>query len=122
MIEGAAMETWKRFGRPSNDGSMAYKGVVPHDCWSEPYMSREELRIEINDGVVFWGYEKEGLLMATMGLQCVQDVGLIRHAHVRTKERNQGPRYPAIMAPAGIRSRSNSDWHLGCGKLGNSLL
>ncbi len=29
-----------------NDAANAYKGVIPADCWSEPYMPREELKEE----------------------------------------------------------------------------
>jgi hypothetical protein len=40
-----------------NDAAQAYKGIIPADRWAEPYMSVEELRHEIGDGVVFWGAE-----------------------------------------------------------------
>jgi N-acetylglutamate synthase-like GNAT family acetyltransferase len=73
-----------------NDGAQAYKDVIPADQWSEPYMSREEMQHEISDGVVFWGFEKSGELVAVMGIQKVQDVTLIRHAYVRTEWRNRG--------------------------------
>lgn len=73
-----------------NDGAIAYKGIIPADRWHEPYMAREELRHEIDDGVAFWGYEIDGGLAGVMGIQPVQDVTLIRHAYVRTSNRNQG--------------------------------
>ena len=73
-----------------NDGARAYKGVIPADRWTEPYMSREKLRHEIEDGVTFWGHEAGGELAGVMGLQDVKDVTLIRHAYVRTASRNQG--------------------------------
>ena len=73
-----------------NDGAQAYKTVIPADCWTEPYMSAEKLRCEINDGVVFWGYAEAGVLLGVMGLQQVQDVTLIRHAYVRTMSQNRG--------------------------------
>jgi N-acetylglutamate synthase-like GNAT family acetyltransferase len=53
-------------------------------------MSAEELRREIDDAVVFWGYEQAGTLVAVMGVQDVEDVTLIRHAYVRTASRNRG--------------------------------
>ncbi len=40
-----------------NQAAMAYKGVIPTDCWQEPYMPEEELRAEIAAGVNFWGCE-----------------------------------------------------------------
>jgi GNAT superfamily N-acetyltransferase len=73
-----------------NDGARAYKGVIPADRWHEPYMSIEELKHEIDDGVEFWGYEAAGNLMGVMGLQDKGDVYLIRHAYVRTKSQNRG--------------------------------
>src|SRR5580765_5956976 len=63
-----------------NDGAQAYRGVIPADRWTEPYMSRDKLRHEIADGIAFWGFEAEGALVGVMGLQDVQDVTLIRHA------------------------------------------
>jgi GNAT superfamily N-acetyltransferase len=73
-----------------NDGAQAYKGIIPADRWTEPYMSREKLRHEIDDGVIFWGYEDARTLVAVMGIQQVQDVTLIRHAYVRTTSQKQG--------------------------------
>ncbi|MDB9823237.1 GNAT family N-acetyltransferase [Deltaproteobacteria bacterium] len=73
-----------------NDSAIAYKGIIPDDRWQEPYMSREELRHEIDAGVVFWGYEEDGVLSGVMGIQDIQDVTLIRHSYVRTDNRGQG--------------------------------
>jgi GNAT superfamily N-acetyltransferase len=73
-----------------NDGAQAYKGVIPADRWTEPYMSRERLRREIVSGVVFWGLEQAGELSGVMGIQMVQDVTLIRHAYVRTASQKHG--------------------------------
>ena len=73
-----------------NDAAARYKGVIPRDCWKEPYMSREELRHEIDHGVVFWGFYEKDKLMGVIGIQPVQDVTLIRHAYVRTAKQNQG--------------------------------
>ena len=73
-----------------NDAAEAYRGVIPADCWKVPYMSREELRHEIAEGVLFWGYEENSELAGVMGIQDVMDVTLIRHAYVLTAKRNQG--------------------------------
>jgi GNAT superfamily N-acetyltransferase len=73
-----------------NDGAQAYKGVIPVDRWHEPYMSEGELRQEMSDGVVFWGYEEGGELIGLMGIQHVKDVTLIRHAYVRTGRQRHG--------------------------------
>jgi len=73
-----------------NDGAQAYKGTIPADRWTEPYMSREKLQNEIDEGVVFWGYEETGKLIGVMGLQQVRDVTLIRHAYVLTSTQKRG--------------------------------
>jgi len=73
-----------------NDAAQAYKGLIPEDCWKEPYMSEEELWHEIKQGVRFWGYEEKNELVGVMGIQDVKDVTLIRHAYVRTQNRNRG--------------------------------
>jgi N-acetylglutamate synthase-like GNAT family acetyltransferase len=73
-----------------NDGALAYKGTIPPDRWTDPYMSREKLQHEIDDGVVFWGFEEGGELVGVMGIQQVEDVTLIRHAYVRTSSQKRG--------------------------------
>ncbi len=73
-----------------NHAAQVYHGVIPDDCWHEPYMSRDELAREIQDGIMFWGDERDGQLAGVMGIQDKGDVTLIRHAYVRTKLRNQG--------------------------------
>jgi len=73
-----------------NDAAEAYKGVIPADCWKEPYMSAEELRAEIASGVQFYGYKKNNVLTAVMGIQSVRDVTLIRHAYVLTTHQRKG--------------------------------
>jgi GNAT superfamily N-acetyltransferase len=73
-----------------NDAAQAYKGVIPPDCWREPYMSREELEHELADGVEFWGVEECGVLAGVMGIQDRGEVTLIRHAYVRTRSRGSG--------------------------------
>ena len=73
-----------------NDAAQAYRGIIPTDRWKEPYMSKDELRHEIGEGVTFWGYIENGELLGVMGMQDVGDVTLMRHAYVRTVRRRQG--------------------------------
>ena len=73
-----------------NDAAVAYKGAIPEDRWHEPYMSAEEIRHEIQDGVIFWGFEQEGCLAGLMGIQDKGEVTLIRHAYVLSRCRRQG--------------------------------
>jgi GNAT superfamily N-acetyltransferase len=65
-----------------NAAAEKYHGVIPADCFHDPYMSREELAAEIAHGIVFWGYEEQGALAGVMGLQSVRGQPLIRHAYV----------------------------------------
>ncbi|MEO9852316.1 MAG: GNAT family N-acetyltransferase [Reichenbachiella sp.] len=73
-----------------NDASIAYKGIIPSDRWKEPYMTKEELKLQINEGVEFWNYLDGQEILGVMGIQFKEDVTLIRHAYVRTTERQKG--------------------------------
>ena len=73
-----------------NEAAQRYKGVIPDDCWKMPYMSKDELKHEIDAGIVFWGFEADGKLIGVMGIQHIQDVTLIRHAYVRPAHQHQG--------------------------------
>jgi GNAT superfamily N-acetyltransferase len=73
-----------------NEAARAYRGVIPADCWAEPYMPEAEFRREIEDGVRFWGCVDAGELVGVMGIQHVRDVSLIRHAYIRTARRQKG--------------------------------
>lgn len=74
-----------------NDSAQAYKGIIPADCWHEPNLPMSELQHELQTGVKFWGYQHDGgELVGVMGIQQVRDVTLIRHAYVRTANRQQG--------------------------------
>jgi N-acetylglutamate synthase-like GNAT family acetyltransferase len=73
-----------------NDAAIAYKGAIPADRWHDPYMTQDQLRTEINKGVVFWGWEEKDGLAGVMGIQDVKDVTLIRHAYVKTILRDKG--------------------------------
>jgi len=73
-----------------NDAAEAYRGIIPADRWHDPYMSRDHLQKEMDDGVMFWGYEEDGDVLGVMGIQDRGNVTLIRHAYVRTRTRNRG--------------------------------
>jgi GNAT superfamily N-acetyltransferase len=90
MIRRCDERDFDSIGAIINDGAQAYRGTIPKDRWTEPYMSIEKLQHEIDNGVVFWGYEDHGTLIGVMGLQHVQDVTLIRHAYVRTGSQKLG--------------------------------
>ena len=73
-----------------NEAAGAYRGIIPADCWHEPYMERAHLVGEIAAGVEFWGWDDADALAGVMGLQRVRDVTLIRHAYVRPSHQSRG--------------------------------
>ena len=73
-----------------NAAAQAYQGVIPADCWHEPYMSARELDNELRAGVKFSGFEDEGSLVGVMGRQDLGEVTLIRHAYVHPAWQRRG--------------------------------
>ncbi|MGB7847082.1 MAG: GNAT family N-acetyltransferase [Candidatus Acidiferrum sp.] len=73
-----------------NEAAQAYRGVIPADCWHEPYMPRAELLAEIAAGVQFSGWEDSGDLIGVMGIQKVHEATLIRHAYVLSAHQDRG--------------------------------
>ena len=74
-----------------NDASLKYKGIIPDNCWHEPYMSQQELINEFIDGVHMFGYHYDDKkLIAVIGVQKVKDVILIRHAYTLTSYQGKG--------------------------------
>jgi GNAT superfamily N-acetyltransferase len=73
-----------------NEAAQAYRGVIPTDCWHEPYMPQSDLMAEIATGVAFWGWEDVATLVGVMGLQKVRDATLIRHAYVLSAYQGRG--------------------------------
>jgi GNAT superfamily N-acetyltransferase len=72
-----------------NDAAAAYQGVIPWDCWHEPYMSLAELKREMRE-IAFFGWDEEGRLLGVMGFQPVKDVALIRHTYVLRDQQRRG--------------------------------
>jgi len=73
-----------------NDAAGVYKGIIPTEYWKVPYMSEDELRRDLDDGIELYGYEENGELVGVMGIQNKQDVALIRHAYVCPIKQNRG--------------------------------
>lgn len=90
MIRDCGPDDFEAMVEIINDAAVAYRGVIPADCWHEPYMAADALRRELDAGVRFRGFEQDGGLQGVMGVQRVRDVVLIRHAYVRTARRNRG--------------------------------
>ena len=73
-----------------NEAAFAYKGIIPKDRWKEPYISKEELKIQINEGVEFWNYQNDNEIIGVMGIQFENKVTLIRHAYIKTFFQQKG--------------------------------
>ena len=73
-----------------NNASLKYRGIIPNDCWKEPYMSEQELLDEFSDRVRMYGYHQNDKLIGVIGVQEVKDVILIRHAYTLSSYQNRG--------------------------------
>jgi N-acetylglutamate synthase-like GNAT family acetyltransferase len=72
-----------------NEAAKAYDGIIPADCYRQPYMPMEELEKEMKR-VTFYGWEIDGKLVGIMGMEPTKDVTLIRHAYVLPQWQKQG--------------------------------
>ena len=73
-----------------NAAAEAYPGVIPDDCWHDPYMPAEALDREVAAGVAFSGWQGPAGLEGVMGLQPLSDITLIRHAYVAPDQQGRG--------------------------------
>jgi GNAT superfamily N-acetyltransferase len=72
-----------------NEAAKAYKGAIPEDRYNDPCMPMQELRSEMGE-MTFFGYEKDGKLLAVAGFQQVRDVTLVRHVYVLPDHQRKG--------------------------------
>jgi GNAT superfamily N-acetyltransferase len=72
-----------------NKAARAYEGVIPADCYHQPYMPIDELEREMKR-MTFFGWEVNGELIGVMGFEPIKDVTLIRHAYVLPQWQRQG--------------------------------
>jgi len=73
-----------------NDASLRYKGIIPNNCWNEPYMSKKKLVDEFGDDIRMFGYLYNNKLIGVIGIQEVKDVILIRHAYTLASYQGKG--------------------------------
>jgi GNAT superfamily N-acetyltransferase len=90
MITPVTTDSFQELHDIINDGAQVYQGVIPGDCWHDPYMSQAELQAELAAGVEFWGWQEAGRFLGVMGRQDRGEVFLIRHAYVRRTCQQQG--------------------------------
>jgi GNAT superfamily N-acetyltransferase len=72
-----------------NEAARAYRGVIPKDCYHEPYMSKGELHREIVS-MTFFGWDEGGKTIGVIGFQPVKDITLVRHAYVLPEYQRKG--------------------------------
>ena len=72
-----------------NKAASAYRGIIPEDCYHEPYMSEQELRREMA-GMTFYGWGQVGKIVGIIGFQPVKDITLVRHAYVLPDYQRKG--------------------------------
>ena len=73
-----------------NDAAVKYKGIIPNNCWSVPYMSEQKLFDEFTGGVRMFGYSRNNKLIGVIGVQEIKNVTLIRHAYTLTSYQGEG--------------------------------
>ena len=89
MIRQCQPDDAQRIHFITNEAARAYEGVIPPDCYHQPYMPMEELEQEMKR-MTFFGWEVNGELVGVMGFEPVKDVTLIRHAYVLPRWQKQG--------------------------------
>jgi len=89
MIRECTIDDAERICFVANEAAEAYRGVIPDDCWHEPYMPLDELRRE-TAGMTFFGWEENGGLVGVMGYQPLEGVTLVRHAYVLSTRQGEG--------------------------------
>ena len=73
-----------------NEASLRYKGIIPDNCWKEPYMSEQKLIDEFRNGIHMFGFQHNDKLIGVIGVQKIKDVILIRHAYTLTSYQGKG--------------------------------
>ena len=73
-----------------NNAAIKYKGIIPDNCWHEPYMSEQELVNEFAYKIRMFGYKSNNKLIGVIGIQKIKDVILIRHAYTLTTYQGKG--------------------------------
>jgi len=72
-----------------NRAAEAYEGIIPADCYRQPYMPLAELVKEMAR-VTFYGWDADGEIVGLMGMEPVKDTTLIRHAYILPEHQRKG--------------------------------
>jgi GNAT superfamily N-acetyltransferase len=89
MIKKLSLKDANTIYEVINKAARAYRGIIPEDCYHEPYMPEPELRREIA-GMTFYGWNQGSKTVGVIGFQPVKDVTLVRHAYVLPDYQRKG--------------------------------
>ena len=89
MIHECQPDETQRIHFIINEAARAYEGVIPADCYHQPYMPMDELERDMKR-MTFFGWEASGELVGVMGFEPVKDITLIRHAYILSQWQRQG--------------------------------
>jgi len=89
MLRECSEKDIKQMYRIINEAARAYEGIIPADCYHQPYMPNYELEREMKR-MTFFGWEENAGLVGVMGLEPVKHVSLIRHAYVLPQWQKRG--------------------------------
>ena len=89
MIRKCEAEDIQRVCFIINEAARAFNGIIPSDCYHQPYMPLDELNNEMRR-VTFFGWEINRGLVGVMGFEAINGVTLIRHAYVLSQFQKYG--------------------------------
>ncbi|MFC1950585.1 GNAT family N-acetyltransferase [Chloroflexota bacterium] len=89
MLRKCQLDDMDRIFFVTNEAARVYEGIIPADCYHQPYMSMDELEREMRR-MAFFGWEVNEELVGIMGFEPIKDVTLIRHAYVLPRWQKQG--------------------------------
>ena len=89
MIHECQASDINSIGFVINKAAKAYEGIIPPDCYHQPYMTLDELEREM-ERMSFFSWQVHGKIIGVMGFQPIKDVALIRHAYVLPQYQRQG--------------------------------
>jgi GNAT superfamily N-acetyltransferase len=89
LIRECSEDDCEAIFRVINEAAKAYRGLIPNDCYGDPYMPIHELRKEMSE-MSFFGYKEEAKLLGAVGYQPIKDVTLVRHLYVLPEYQRRG--------------------------------
>ena len=89
MIEALSAKDLSIIYNVINRAASAYRGIIPEDCYHDPYMPEQELLRELQR-VFFFGWRETDRIVGLIGMEKVMDVTLVRHAYVLPEYQKMG--------------------------------